>query len=192
MRAAVASQHSCGGRTGGVRTLRSRHAPHAKTVLLDNGLEEEVKTHTRRVEIGERVTLGQACPRCGGGEGRVLSGARLPTAEVPLVLGRCIQVALSWILRWRSALRQAVHRLSAFSSCRGSGSPSNRYWRRPASIWGRTTPTLKALRTRVGGCPSCTTTGTPVGTEDTAGPGPQHGLAVAGNRSRPGGRFWPN
>ncbi len=31
--------------------------------------EEEVKTHTQRVEAGERVRYGQACPHCGAVEG---------------------------------------------------------------------------------------------------------------------------
>ncbi len=31
-------------------------------------LQEEVKTHTRKVEAGEQVRYGQACPGCGTAE----------------------------------------------------------------------------------------------------------------------------
>ncbi len=62
--------------------------------------EEEVKTHTRRVEAGERVRYGQACPGCGAVEGP-FRWHDCRRRKFRLVLGRCIQVTLSWILRWR-------------------------------------------------------------------------------------------
>ena len=63
-------------------------------------LQQEVKTHTRRVEAGERVRYCQACPDCGAVEGPFrLHDCR--RRKFRLVLGRCIDVALSWILRWR-------------------------------------------------------------------------------------------
>jgi hypothetical protein len=64
-------------------------------------LAEEVKTHTRRVEAGERVRYGQACPHCGAAEQEFFRMHDCRRRMFRLVLGRCIQVALSWILRWR-------------------------------------------------------------------------------------------
>jgi transposase len=62
---------------------------------------EEVKTHTRRVESGERVRYGQACPRCGTAKEEFFRLHDCRRRKFRLVLGRCIQVAISWILRWR-------------------------------------------------------------------------------------------
>ena len=64
-------------------------------------LEEEVKTHTRRVEGGERARYGQACPGCGAAKEEFFRMHDCRRRLFRLVLGRCIQVALSWILRWR-------------------------------------------------------------------------------------------
>ena len=62
--------------------------------------EEEVKSHTRRVESGERVRYGQACPGCGTAEKKSFRLHDCRRRKFRLVLGRYIQVALSWILRW--------------------------------------------------------------------------------------------
>ena len=64
-------------------------------------LAEEVKTHTRRVEGGERVRYGQACPCCGAAKEEFFRVHDCRRRKFRVVLGRCIQVALSWILRWR-------------------------------------------------------------------------------------------
>jgi hypothetical protein len=64
-------------------------------------LEEEVKTHTRRVELGERVRYAQACPCCGAVEKESFRLHDCRRRKFRLVLERCIQVAVSWILRWR-------------------------------------------------------------------------------------------
>ena len=64
-------------------------------------LQEEVKTHTRRVEAGERVRYGQACPRCGAAKEEFFRLHDCRRRKFRLVIERCIQVALSWILRWR-------------------------------------------------------------------------------------------
>jgi rubredoxin len=64
-------------------------------------LEEEVKTHTRRVEGGEGVRYGQACPHCGAAKEEFFRVHDCRRRKFRLVLGRCIYVALSWILRWR-------------------------------------------------------------------------------------------
>ena len=64
-------------------------------------LAEEVKTHTRRVEGGERVRYGQACPHCGAAKEEFFRMHDCRRRKFRLVLGRSIQVALSWILRWR-------------------------------------------------------------------------------------------
>ena len=67
-----------------MRTWRSRHAPHPKTgasTIMD--FEEEVKTHTRRVEAGRTGTLWPSVSPLWSGRGRVLSDARLSSAEVP-------------------------------------------------------------------------------------------------------------
>ena len=61
-------------------------------------LAEEVKTHTRRVEGGERVRYGQACPCCGAAKEEFFRVHDCRRRKFRLVLGRCIQVALSWIL----------------------------------------------------------------------------------------------
>jgi hypothetical protein len=63
--------------------------------------EEEVKTHTRRVEAGERVRYGQACPRCGAAEKESFRWHDCRRRRFRLVVERYIQVAVSWILRWR-------------------------------------------------------------------------------------------
>ena len=120
-------------------------------------LEEEVKTHTRRVEAGERVRYGQACPRCGAAKEEFFRVHDCRRRKFRLVVERYIQVALSWILRWR-CLRcgKRFTDYPALSPCRASGSSSRRCWRRPASIWEPITPTVRPSSTR--GCPSCTTT----------------------------------
>lgn len=64
-------------------------------------VQEEVKTHTRRVERGERVRYGHACPRCGMAKEEFFRLHDCRRRKFRLVLGRCIQVAMSWILRWR-------------------------------------------------------------------------------------------
>jgi hypothetical protein len=64
-------------------------------------LEKEVKTHTRRVESGERVRYAQACPRCGAAETESFRWYDCRRRKFRLILGQCIWVALSWLLRWR-------------------------------------------------------------------------------------------
>ena len=64
-------------------------------------LEKEVKTHTRRVESGERLRYAQACPRCGAVEKKFFRLHDCRRRQFRLVLKRCIQVEVSWILRWR-------------------------------------------------------------------------------------------
>jgi hypothetical protein len=61
----------------------------------------EVKTHTRRVESGERVRYAQACPRCGAVEKGAFRWHDCRRRKFRLVVEQYIQVALSWILRWR-------------------------------------------------------------------------------------------
>jgi len=63
-------------------------------------IKEEVKTHTRRVEAGERVRYG-ACPRCGAVEEESFRLHDCRRRKFRLVIGRYIQMELSWILRWR-------------------------------------------------------------------------------------------
>jgi transposase len=64
-------------------------------------LQEEVKTHTQRVEGGERVRYGQACPHCGAAKEEFFRVHDCRRRKFRLVFERYIQVALSWILRWR-------------------------------------------------------------------------------------------
>lgn len=64
-------------------------------------LQEEVKTHTRRVEAGERVRYGHACPQCGASEEKCFGLHDCRRRKFRLVIGQCIEVALSWLLRWR-------------------------------------------------------------------------------------------
>ena len=63
-------------------------------------IEEEVKSHTRRVEAGEPVRYG-ACPDCGAVDQQDFRLHDCRRRKFRLVLGGWIQVALSWILRWR-------------------------------------------------------------------------------------------
>ena len=63
--------------------------------------EEEVKTHTQRVEAGERVRYGQACPGCGAAKEEFFRMHDCRRRKFRLVVERYIQVALSWLLRWR-------------------------------------------------------------------------------------------
>ena len=64
-------------------------------------LFESVKTHTRRLGMGERVRYGRACPRCGAVEAHDFRVDECRRRKFRVILGRCIQVVLSWILRWR-------------------------------------------------------------------------------------------
>jgi transposase len=64
-------------------------------------LEEEVKAHTRRVEAGERVRYGQACPGCGAAQEEFFRMHDCRRRKFRLVVERYIRVAVSWILRWR-------------------------------------------------------------------------------------------
>ena len=76
--------------------------PHLKTgasTIMD--FAEEVKTHTQRVEAGERVRYGRACPGCGAAKEEFFRMHDCRRRKFRLVVERYIQVALSWILRWR-------------------------------------------------------------------------------------------
>jgi hypothetical protein len=64
-------------------------------------VQEEVKIHTRKMEAGERVRYAQACPGCGAVEKKLFRMHDCRRRKFRLVLGQCIQVAMSWILRWR-------------------------------------------------------------------------------------------
>ena len=75
MRAAVASQHPWGKNRGRADLAIATRPPHQNYASTIMDLEEEVKTHTRRVEGGERVRYGQACPRCGAAKEELFSGA---------------------------------------------------------------------------------------------------------------------
>jgi len=90
-------------------------------------LEKEVKTHTRRVELGERVRYAQACPHCGAVEKESFRWHDCRRRKFRLILGQHIRVALSWILRWR-CLRCGKRftdyppfRLAAQAVCRAAG-----------------------------------------------------------------------
>ena len=50
---------------------------------------------------GERVRYGHACPGCGAAKEEFFRVHDCRRRKFRLVLGRCIQAALSWILRWR-------------------------------------------------------------------------------------------
>ena len=109
-----------------MRTWRSRHAPTENGVSTIMDFEQEVKTHTRRVEAGKRVRYAKACPGCGAVEGPFRLHDRR-RRKFRLVIGRCIHVALSWILRWR-CLRCGKRftdyppfRLAAQAVCQGAG-----------------------------------------------------------------------
>jgi hypothetical protein len=74
--------------------------PHTPTTFLPiMCVEQEIKTHTRRVESGELVFYGQACPGCGGQEGFRLHDRRRRTYRI--VVQGCVKLLCSWILRWR-------------------------------------------------------------------------------------------
>jgi DNA-directed RNA polymerase subunit RPC12/RpoP len=64
-------------------------------------LEQDVKTHTKRVESGERVRYAQACPHCGAADEKPFRLYDCRRRKFRLAIEQCIQVALSWILRWR-------------------------------------------------------------------------------------------
>jgi transposase len=64
-------------------------------------IEEEVKTHTQRVEAGERVRYGRACPDCGAAEEEFFRMHDCRRRKFRLLVERYIQVVVSWILRWR-------------------------------------------------------------------------------------------
>lgn len=85
---------------GGRADLEIAARPPPKTgVSRIMDVQEEVKTHTQQVEAGKRVRYAQACPGCGGvGPFRMYDCRR---RKFRVVIGRCIQVMVSWILRWR-------------------------------------------------------------------------------------------
>jgi transposase len=64
-------------------------------------LEKEVKTHTQRVEAGERVRYVQACPGCGAAKEEFFRVHDCRRRKFRVVVERYIHVAVSWILRWR-------------------------------------------------------------------------------------------
>jgi len=73
------------------------HTPSSSFSLMC--VEQEIKTHTRRVESGELVFYGQACPGCGS-QGRFgLHDRRRRTFRI--VVDGCVKLLCSWILRWR-------------------------------------------------------------------------------------------
>ncbi len=80
--------------------IATRPPPHTGACTIMD-FEEEVKTHTRRVEAGERVRYGQACPGCGAVREEFFRIHDCRRRKFRLVVEWYIQVALSWILRWR-------------------------------------------------------------------------------------------
>lgn len=72
---------------------------HGVSTIMNT--QEEVKAHTRRAEARERVRYAQACPFCGAVEGEAFRWHDCRRRTFRVVLGPCIQVVLSWILRWR-------------------------------------------------------------------------------------------
>ena len=62
-------------------------------------LEQEIKSHSARVEAGERVCYAKACLYCGADKAFQWHDRRPRRFRV--VTGQCILVLLSWILRWR-------------------------------------------------------------------------------------------
>ena len=62
-------------------------------------VEQEIKTHTRRVESGELVFYGKMCPGCNSRERFRMHDRRRRTFRI--VVQGCVQLLCSWILRWR-------------------------------------------------------------------------------------------
>jgi hypothetical protein len=146
VRAAVASQHSCGERNeGDVRILRSRHAPTSSWWFYDHGCGGGSQGPHPTGGEWRAGTLWPSVSPLWNGQGRVLSPARLPTAEVPPgpravhPSGNVLDLEVAV-----SALRQAVYGLPTFSRCRGGGLSIRRYRRRPATTWGPSNPTARA------------------------------------------------
>lgn len=99
--------------------------PHTPTtVLLIMCVEQEIKTHTQRVESGELVFYGQACPGCGGQEDFRLHDRRRRTFRI--VLQGCVKLLGSWILRWR-----CLGCGKRFTDCPPFAVPHKRYARLP-------------------------------------------------------------
>lgn len=102
-RAAALLDHFRGEKQNGeARGLGDRDTPPTKnhaSKMMD--LFERVKAHTRRLGMGERVRYGRACPCCGATEERDFRVDECRRRKFRVVLGRCIHVVLSWILRWR-------------------------------------------------------------------------------------------
>ena len=81
------------------RTWRSRHAPQITSIFGIMTIEQEIKSHTQRVEAGERPCHYAACPGCDGKGPFRLHDCRRRTWR--LVVDGCVQVVRSWILRWK-------------------------------------------------------------------------------------------
>jgi len=62
-------------------------------------LEEEIKTHTRRVELGERVCFCKACPACAAQPSFKLHDRRRRTFRV--LIDDVVKCLRSWIMRWK-------------------------------------------------------------------------------------------
>ena len=62
-------------------------------------LEEEIKTHTRRVESGERVCFCKACPACAAQSCFKLHDRRRRTFRV--LIDDVVKCLRSWIVRWK-------------------------------------------------------------------------------------------
>lgn len=101
MRATVASQTPSGKKQGACGPGDRDTPPSQNYAFTIMDLEEEVKAHTHRVEGGERIRYGRACPRCGEAKEEFFQVHDCRRRKFRLVLGRCIQVALSWIVRWK-------------------------------------------------------------------------------------------
>ena len=66
-------------------------------------LEQEIKTHTRRVEAGERLCYSEACPHCGCEVKEVKEPFRLHDRRrrmFRVVVEGLVKALPSWILRW--------------------------------------------------------------------------------------------
>lgn len=82
--------------------LRSRRASHPSQGFIEiMCLETEIKSHSQRVESGERPFYGKICPCCGAqGPYHVRECRR---RWFRLVVGGYVKVLRSWILRWKCA-----------------------------------------------------------------------------------------
>jgi transposase len=80
--------------------MESRAPPQKPSGESMTCSQQEIKTHTERVELGTPIFYGQGCPHCGNHSRGNLKPHDCRSRTFRLIIEGYVKVMLSWIVRW--------------------------------------------------------------------------------------------